>query len=105
MMNRVEVTETIGQRIRRERLVRGLTQRQLAEAVHVGVPHISKVEADRESPGDDLLIRLASVLEVDPDELFVVARRLPETMLEGFAAKPAEAVKFLRTFSPRKPAG
>lgn len=99
------MAETIGQRIKRERLSRGLTQRQLAEAVQVGVPHISKVEADRESPGDDLLVRLAAVLGVDPDELFLAARRLPETMLERLAAEPARAVRFLRTFPNKQPSG
>ena len=92
----VTTSETIGQRIRRERLAREMTQRELADAVDVGVPHISKVEDDRESPSDDLLRRIATALKIDADELFIVARRLPEEMIEQLAADPTQAVLFLR---------
>lgn len=88
--------ETIGQRVKRERLELGWTQRYLAAAVDVGVPHISKVEADRESPSDDLLRRFATVFAVDVDELLLVARRVPETMLDVFAADPAKALALFR---------
>lgn len=94
--------ETIGQRIRRERLALGMTQRELAKAVEVGVPHISKVEAGHEKPSEDLLRRLAQVFEADADELLLVARRLPETMLEELAADPAEALAFFRSWREKK---
>lgn len=93
---RVTASETIGQRIRRERLAREMTQRELADAVDVGVPHISKIEADRENPSDELLRRIAKVLKVDADELFIVARRLPEEIIDRFAADPTRAVVYLR---------
>jgi transcriptional regulator with XRE-family HTH domain len=38
-------TETLGNRIRRERLAKEMTQRELAKKVGVGVPDISKIEA------------------------------------------------------------
>jgi|SRR5687768_4093559 len=88
--------ETIGARIKRERLALQMTQRQLAEEVDVGVPHISKVEADRENPSDDLIHRLAKVFGADPDELLLVARRLPEAIIEDLATDPARAIAFLR---------
>lgn len=90
--------ETIGDRIKRERLELGLTQRQLADAVGVGVPHISKVEAGRENPGDPLLRSLAKVFKVDADELFIVARRVPDALVERLAKDPELAVTYLRTF-------
>jgi transcriptional regulator with XRE-family HTH domain len=94
--------ELIGDRIKRERLDRGWTQRQLADAVDVGVPHISKVEANRESPSDDLLERVAKVFKMDSAELFVAARRLPDGMMEKFALDPSEAVSFLRSWDRKK---
>lgn len=97
-MDGVSGVETIGQRIKRERLALEMTQRELAEAVDVGVPHISKVEAGRENPSDDLLRRLADVFKAEADELFLVARRLPDAMIEDLAADPAEALAFLRTW-------
>lgn len=91
-------TEAIGTRIKRERLAREMTQRQLADRVGVGVPHVSKVEAGRESPSDDLLMKIAQVFEMDPGELLLAARRVPEELLERLAADPAEGIEFLRSW-------
>lgn len=88
--------ESIGQRIKRERMAQNLTQRQLAEQVDVGVPHISKVEAGRENPSDDLLQRLATALGLVVDELLLVARRLPPDLVDEFATDPSGALAFLR---------
>lgn len=88
--------ESIGQRIKRERSELGLTQRELAKRIGVGVPHVSKIEADRENPSDDLIARLAEVFAVDADELGIVARRLPEDVLDRLASSPTEALEFLR---------
>ena len=91
-------TETIGQRIKRERLSKGMTQRDLAAAVDVGVPHISKIEASRENPSDDLLTKLAEVFGADADELMLVAHRVPDDLMEKLATDPSEALEFLRTW-------
>jgi transcriptional regulator with XRE-family HTH domain len=98
------VAETIGGRIKRERLKLGWTQRQLADAAKVGVPHISKVEADRENPSDELLGRLAPLFNLDVEELLIAARRVPTQMVENLAENPAKALVFLRTFGtgPKK---
>lgn len=93
--------ESIGQRIKRERIAKGLTQRELAEITGVGVPHISKVEADRENPSEDLLGRMAEVFGADIDELLLVARRLPDEFLESLATDPPAALQFLRTWDER----
>lgn len=92
----MSATESIGQRIRRERLVQDMTQRQLADAVGVGVPHISKIEADRESPSDALLRKIAETLGCDPEELLLVARRMPEGLMDKLVSDPAESLEFLR---------
>jgi transcriptional regulator with XRE-family HTH domain len=96
------VAETFGARIKRHRLAAGLTQRQLADKVGVGVPHISKVEADREKPSDDLIVRLAKVFSVDADELFLTARRLPPALAEDVASDPAKALQYFRTMRDRR---
>ena len=88
--------EVIGQRIRRERLARSMTQRALAEAVGVGVPHVSKIEAGRENPSDDLLRRIAVVFGCDADEFLLVARRIPEDLMERLAADPRQSLEYLR---------
>ena len=91
--------ESIGQRIRRERLQRSMTQRELAAAVGVGVPHVSKVEAGRENPSDELIARVADVFECDFEELLLVARRLPEHFLDQLAVDPKESLRYLRTMN------
>jgi transcriptional regulator with XRE-family HTH domain len=73
-----------------------MTQRDLALKVGVGVPHISKVEAGRESPSEDLLGRIATAFGLDPDEMLLVARRLPPDIVEDFASDPTKALMFLR---------
>lgn len=93
--------ETIGQRIRRERLARSMTQRDLAGRVDVGVPHISKVEAGRENPSDELLGRVARELDLDADELFIVAGRVPNEIADSLAADPSSAIKYLRKFNAK----
>ena len=88
--------ELIGQRIKRERLSRGMTQRELAALVGVGVPHISKVEAGRENPSDDLLRKVAEVFGCDFDELMLVARRIAPHLMERLVADPAASLEYLR---------
>ena len=93
----MEGVESVGQRIKRERMARNMTQRDLAEAVGVGVPHISKVEAGRENPSDGMLSKAAAVLECSYDELLLAARRLPSDLMEQLAENPARSLEFLRT--------
>lgn len=92
-------SETIGKRIKRERMSRSLTQRELAEKVGVGVPHISKIEADREQPSDELLARFATTFDLDAGELSLVARRVPDDLLEKLAGNPQEGLAFLRKWA------
>ena len=79
-----------------------MTQRDLAQQVEVGVPHISKIEAGRENPSDDLLERIAAALRLDVEELLLVARRVPQSYLERMAAEPEQALEFLRTWPPSR---
>lgn len=95
-------TELIGQRIKRERLKLSMTQRVLAGRVGVGAPHISKIEAGRENPSDELLEKIAEVLDCDFDELLLVAGRLPADVMERFASDPRKSLEFLRQWKVPK---
>ena len=95
--------EPIGQRIRRERLKRTMTQRDLAQEVGVGAPHISKIEADRESPSDELLRSIAEVLGCDFDEFLLAARRMPPDLMERLASDPKGSLEYLRQWKRREP--
>ena len=89
--------ETIGKRIKRERLQRSMTQRELAALIGVGAPHVSKVEAGRENPSVEILNKIALVFNCEFEELLLVARRLPTELLDQFAVNPRRSLEFLRT--------
>ena len=92
--------ETVGQRIRRERRSRGMTQQTLAEKVGVGVPHVSKVETGRENPSDELLSNIADTYGCDLDELMLTSKRMPTYLIERFAAYPQQALRYLQRWEP-----
>ena len=91
--------EPIGQRVKRERLDRSMTQRDLGRAVGVGAPHISKIEAGRESPSDELLKKMAHALECDFEELLLAARRLPPDLMDKLASDPRRSLRYLRQWN------
>lgn len=60
----------IGKNIRRMRLEKGMTQRELAHHVRVSVQAVSKWENDRAFPDLVLLPDIARIFGVTLDELF-----------------------------------
>jgi HTH-type transcriptional regulator, competence development regulator len=87
---------TIGARIRALRVDAGLSQRQLAAKVGVGFPHLSKIEAGKETPSADLVQRIADALEADADELLLLADRIPGELAEVVMEKRDLAPLLLR---------
>src|SRR4051812_34715955 len=67
-MSRAEPQETIGARLKRLRLARGLSQRELASP-GVSYAYISRIEAGSRQPSVKALRRLAAKLEVSPEYL------------------------------------
>ncbi len=61
--------ETIGQRLARLRLERGLTQVMLAEQVGIIQALVSDYERDKLRVNPEITVRLAQALEVSTDEL------------------------------------
>ncbi|TDC94383.1 XRE family transcriptional regulator [Saccharopolyspora aridisoli] len=59
--------ESFGRILRRHRAASGLTQRQLAERVHVDQSAVSRRENDRAVPARNLVERLDEVLDVGGD--------------------------------------
>lgn len=60
----------LGRNIRHLRISRGMTQRQLAEHLHVSVQAVSKWETGSAYPDLVLLLPIASLFSVTLDELF-----------------------------------
>lgn len=59
----------IGQRIRKIRKARGLSQEQLAEAVGISITHMSHIETANTKLSLPVFVEIARVLEVRADEL------------------------------------
>lgn len=61
---------SIGQRIKEMRMARGMTQEQLAKALHVTNGAVGNYEADMNIPKCDILCRIMEVLECDANYLY-----------------------------------
>ena len=63
------VVVKIGDRLRDLRVLRALTQEELAEKADVGTNTVARLERDESEPHMSTLRKLARALEVDPAEL------------------------------------
>src|SRR5262249_14494733 len=84
--------ETIGQRLKRLRLERGLSQRELA-APGVSYAYISRIEAGTRQPSVKALRRLAAKLEVSAEYLETGSQLAPEQERELLLADLELAVR------------
>jgi HTH-type transcriptional regulator, competence development regulator len=88
--------ETFGKRIQRLRREQKLTQREVAEKLGIDFTYLSKLENDRgEAPGEDLVRKLAGILQTDAEELLALAGRVPGELRER-AQHDVEFARFLR---------
>jgi transcriptional regulator with XRE-family HTH domain len=94
-------TETFGKRIRRRRREDKLSQRKLAELVGVDFTYLSKLENDQQgqSPGEDLVVKLAEQLHDDSEELLALAGKVPVEALRTLAREDVDFARFLRRLS------
>ena len=67
---------SFGEYMRTIRKSRGMLQRKLATEIGVDFSYICKIENNLNSPSDDVLIRIADVLQVDIEEMMRHAERL-----------------------------
>ena len=90
---------TVGQRIREIRKSRNLTQRELADRVGINFTYLSRVENDRlddeQTPRAETLQRIAKALDADPDELLLLARRIPDAYRDRILSRPGVFRKLL----------
>jgi transcriptional regulator with XRE-family HTH domain len=81
-----------GRTIRERRRAKGLGQRALADRVGVNFTYISKIENKRldfgDYPREELIIKIAKVLDGDEDELLLLARKIPERVRNRVIQRP-----------------
>jgi transcriptional regulator with XRE-family HTH domain len=83
---------TFGERIRELRKAKNLTLRDVAKKVRVNFTYISKIENHKldfgEFPSEELICKLAKVLEASEDELLLLAKKIPEDIKQRVLDRP-----------------
>ena len=80
------------ERVRVLRTSRGLSQRALGQMIGVSFTYVSKIENEKidfgDYPSEDLIRKIASVLEVDEDEMLILAEKIPERIKRRVFERP-----------------
>jgi transcriptional regulator with XRE-family HTH domain len=83
---------TFGERVRELRKGKNLTLRELAVKVKVNFTYLSKIENQKlsfgEYPSEDLIRKLAKMLDGDVDELLLLAQKIPEEIRKRVIERP-----------------
>lgn len=98
--------ERLGERIRRKRAEHKLGLRETAQKIAISPTYLSRIETmdERTPPAEDVIRKLADLLQDDFDELMQLAGRVPEDALNVVKAD-ATMPEFLRTVGERKLSG
>jgi transcriptional regulator with XRE-family HTH domain len=75
-----DAARVLGERVRDARLRLGLSQEEIANLASINVSNYGKVERGLSNPTFHTVVRIASVLTIDPGELLVglTAKQLPD---------------------------
>lgn len=83
---------TFGTRVRKLRQAKSLTLRDVAKKVRVTFTYLSKIENQKlsfgEFPSNELIVKLASALDADPDELLLLAEKIPDAIRQRVLQRP-----------------
>jgi len=105
MLNRT-INPAFGQRLREYRLVAGMTQQQVADAVGIHHTYLSRIECGHDfAPSEDTIHRILAVIGASPvvrDELLVAAGKIPTDVQTLILAHP-DACALLRSRYPARP--
>lgn len=96
------MTDTFGKKLRDLRIHADVGLRELARLIEKSPGYISDVEQDHvPPPSEDVIVKIAAVLNVDKKELLTVAQKMdPE--ISRYVAREPEAADFLRMARERK---
>ena len=80
---------TFGERLRQLRLDRRMNQRSLAAQVSIDFTYLSKIENGRmDPPSADTIVKLAQALGANPDELLLLAHKVPQDLIPIITRSP-----------------
>lgn len=77
----------IGQRIKQQRMEKGLTQERLSEAIGVGPSHMSHIESGSTVPSLEVFISILNVLDCSADELLCRETKAGKPLLNSWLSE------------------
>jgi DNA modification methylase/DNA-binding XRE family transcriptional regulator len=89
-------SDDLGSQLRAARLAAGLSLATLATRLRVTKGYVSRLESGKTKPSIILLQRLAVMLGIDPDPLYILAGYLPYDVEQIFQSHPVQATSVLR---------
>jgi transcriptional regulator with XRE-family HTH domain len=81
--------KTLGPVLKKQREALGLTQRELARKLNVKPSHVAYLEKDRRRPSLMLLSRLAEVMGLQKEPLFLLAHPEASSLVDSSRREPA----------------
>jgi len=85
--------KTLGQVLKNRRATLGLTQRDIATKVNVKPSHVAYLETDRRRPSLALLGRIADVMGLEKESLFLLAHPEARSLINGREESPRSSRK------------
>lgn len=80
------------EQVRLLRTAKGLSQRALGQMIGVSFTYVSKIENEKidfgDYPSEDLIRKIAQALEVDEDEMLLLAKKIPERIKRRVFERP-----------------
>jgi transcriptional regulator with XRE-family HTH domain len=87
---------SLGETIRQRRISQDITLRELARRLDLTPSYLSDIENDRRVPAEDVLARIAGLLDLSFDELMGLAGRFGDSVERYLKRNPAAGVLFRR---------
>ena len=87
---------SLGDAIREARVAKDITLRELARELQISPSYLSDIENDRRVPAEDVLKRIADLLDLSFDDLMALAGRFGENVERYIRRTPAAGVLFRR---------
>jgi transcriptional regulator with XRE-family HTH domain len=87
-----------GERVRDLRIAKGLSQRKLGERLGVSFTYVSKIENEKldsgDSPSEQLICKIAKAIDVDEEELLILAKKIPAAIRRRIFERPDASRRF-----------
>jgi len=96
---------SLGTLLRAARQGHEMTQRELAEILGIDATYLSKLENDRARPSEELILRAASELQLDPTTLLLLAGMVPSGVRQALQQGPEAAIEALTASQRRTTSG